>query len=305
LYLSELGPGGAPGAPIRLNDYELASQLAFMLRGAPPDAELFRAAIAGELGAPEARVQQARRLLSLPDTRQQIRRFALEWLEVDGLAQTAKNSQLFPSYEALKPFMLAETEAYVDEVMVRGGASVRSLLAGGFASVGPQMARFYGLSTYGPRASLAGTGRLGVLQQASFLAAHAHEDVTSPVKRGDFVMRKLFCERIKRPAEIGLEVVMPRPVATLTNRELLSQHISDPGCASCHQTLDAIGFTFERFDAMGQHQTSDHGRPVSTSVSLRLPGAAAERGFDSSESLSRALAETPIVSECFARHAFR
>jgi hypothetical protein len=251
-------------------------------------------------------VAQAVRLLTLPHARYQFRRFVLEWLEVDGLLETAKSSLLFPSYDALKPFMLAETESYVDEVMVNGGASVQSLLAGGFASVGPEMARFYGLSTYGPRASLRGTARLGVLQQASFLAAHAHEDVTSPVKRGDFVMRKLLCERLKRPAEIGLEVVMPPPSATLSNRERLVQHIADPGCASCHRTLDSIGFTFEGFDATGAAQSSDHQKPIDARASVRL-GAGNDEPLelDSSAALTQALLKTPTISECFARHAFR
>jgi hypothetical protein len=246
---------------------------------------------------------QARRLLSLSDTRFQFRRFALEWLEVDSLLDTAKSSRLFPDYDALKPFMLAETESYVDEVLVHGGASVQALLAGGFASVGPEMARFYGLHSYGPRAKLAGSGRLGVLQQASFLAAHAHEEQTSPVKRGDFVMRKLLCERVKRPAEIGLEVVMPPPSATLTNRERLSRHVSDPGCAVCHEKLDPIGFTFESFDASGAVQLLDHAQPVKTDAQVRLGASATS--FGSSLELTRALAESPVVSECFARHAFR
>ena len=306
LYVTELGRDATLGARTELDDYEIASELSFMLRGAPPDQALLDAARRGSLTNPAARVAQARRLLSLPDTRYQFRRFALEWLEVDGLLDTAKSSKLFPSYDALKPFMLAETESYVDEVMVHGGASVEALIGGGFASVGPEMARFYGLSTYGPRASLRGTGRLGVLQQASFLAAHAHEDVTSPVKRGDFVMRKLLCERVKRPGEIGLEVVMPPPSATLTNRERMSQHIADPGCAACHTRLDAIGFTFETFDAMGGAQTTDHGKPISAHTSAQLgPSASAPTELDSSAALTRALLETPAISECFARHAFR
>jgi hypothetical protein len=298
LYVTELGP--------RLTDYELASELSYLVRAAPPDAQLLGAAARGELQDPEQRVRQARRLLAMSDSRYQFRRFTLEWLEVDGLLETAKSTQLFPSYEALKPFMLAETESYVDEVLVNGGASVQGLLAGGFASVGPEMARFYGLTTYGPRASLRGTGRLGVLQQASFLAAHAHEDVTSPVKRGDFVLRKLLCERIKRPAEIGLEVVMPPPSPSLSNRERLSRHIADPGCASCHVTLDSIGFTFEGFDASGAAQRLDHGKPVSTRARVRLGQAAPQSlALESSAELTRALLENPTISECFARHAFR
>ena len=304
LYVSELGAGGA--ARVRLTDFEIASELSYTLRGAPPDAELLAAATRGELDRPDARVTQARRLLGMPDTRYQFRRFALEWLEVDRLLDTAKSSELFPTYEALKPFMLAETESYVDEVLVHDGASVQALLAGGFASVGPEMARFYGLKTYGARASLRGTGRIGVLQQASFLAAHAHEDVTSPVKRGDFVMRKLLCEKVKRPAEIGLEVVMPPPSATLTNRDRLSRHIADPGCASCHGTLDAIGFSFESFDASGAAQTRDHGHPIDAHVQVALgQHAAGVSDFTSSEALTRALLQNPVISECFARHAFR
>jgi Protein of unknown function (DUF1592)/Protein of unknown function (DUF1588)/Protein of unknown function (DUF1595)/Protein of unknown function (DUF1587) len=306
LYVTELGGVGVPRQPVRLDDAELASELAFMLTAAPPDAQLLDAAQNGQLRTPHGRSQQALRLLGIPSTRYQFRRFTLEWLEVDGLLDTAKSSQLFPSYDALKPFMLGETENYVDEVMVNGGASVQSLLAGGFASVGPEMAHFYGLNSYGPRASLRGTGRLGVLQQASFLAAHAHEDVTSPVKRGDFVMRKLLCEKLKRPAEIGLEVVMPPPSATLSNRERLSQHIADPGCASCHTTLDALGFTFEDFDAMGAAQTTDHGKPVDAHVDAHLGQSAKQSlALDSSAALTQALLENPTISECFARHAFR
>jgi hypothetical protein len=167
------------------------------------------------------------------------------------------------------------------------------------------MARFYGLETYGARASLAGTGRLGVLQHASFLAAHAHEDVTSPVKRGDFVMRKLLCEKVKRPAEVGLEVIMPPPSEKLTNRERLSQHVADPSCAGCHTTLDAIGYTFETFDAMGRVQTSDNGRPVSSRVTVQLGRGQRPSQLESSATLTQALLDSPIISECFARHAFR
>jgi Protein of unknown function (DUF1588) len=96
--------------------------------------------------------------------------------------------------------------------MVHHGGSVRALLSAGFASVDPPMARFYGLHGYGPEASLSGSGRLGILQQASFLSAHAHEDSSSPVKRGDFVLRRLLCETVKRPGEVGINIVFPEPV---------------------------------------------------------------------------------------------
>jgi hypothetical protein len=199
--------------------------------------------------------------------------------------------------------MLLETQAFVDEVMVHAGASVQSLLGAGFASVEPSMARFYGLSTFGPRAKLAGTGRSGVLQQASFLAAHAHEDSTSPVKRGDFVMRRLLCTPLQRPAELGIDLVIPQPSKTKTTRERFSAHVSDPSCAGCHRALDPLGYAFEGFDAMGRARSVENGTPVDASGSAELSGERVR--FRDSAELTRKLVADPSVEECFARQAFR
>jgi hypothetical protein len=303
LYLTELGPGGPPGTIVTLTPYEIASLLSYTLRGAPPDEPLLSAAATGELLGPAARETQARRLLSLSDTRLHFRQFVLEWLEVDGLARVAKDEKLFPDYENLRSSMLEETTAFADEVMVYAGGSVGALLDARFASVEPGMARFYGLKTWGARASLAGTRRGGVLQQASFLAAHAHEDATSPVRRGDFVLRRLLCVRIPRPAEVGVETVFPPPSRTATTRERFSSHTENPGCRGCHERLDAIGFTFEAFDADGAHRNVDNGKTVDTAARIDLRGETL--AFGDSFDLSRWLAREPQVAECYLRQAYR
>jgi hypothetical protein len=303
LYLTELGSDGASGAHVTLTPHEIAAALSYTLRGAPPDEQLLALADSNSLLDPDAREREARRLIGMSDTRQHFRRFVLEWLEVDGLERTAKSEALAPEYDALKSRMLAETSAFVDEVMVSGGASVRSLLTAGFASVDPPMARFYGLETWGERATLAGTGRAGILQQASFLSAHAHEDATSPVKRGDFVMRRLLCSEVPRPADLGIDLVIPPPSSALTTRERFHAHVADPACQSCHATLDALGFTFEGFDAAGRRRTHENGKRVDT-ASVALVGGARQQ-FASSLELSHSLAKAPEVSDCFARQAFR
>jgi hypothetical protein len=304
LYVTELGAGGPPGSTVVLSPYEIASELSYTLRGGPPDDELLSAAGSGELLHPEARERQARRLLAMSNTREHFRRFVLEWLEVDGLDRTAKSESSFPEYESLKSHMLDETNAFVDEVMVYAGGSVRALLDARFASVDPTMARFYGLGTFGPRASLAKTRRTGILQQASFLAAHAHEDGTSPVKRGDFVLRKLLCKRVPRPTEVGIETVFPPPSKAKTTRERFDAHIGNSACSSCHETLDAVGYTFEGFDAIGASRTIDNDKPIDTSApSLKLAGETVS--FADSLELSRWLAESDVVTDCYLRQAFR
>jgi hypothetical protein len=239
----------------------------------------------------------------MSDTRHHFRRFVLEWLEVDELERTAKSAALHPDYDRLKTHMLAETSAFVDEIMVREGASVSALLTAGFASVDPPLARYYGLKTWGPRASLAGTGRVGVLQQASFLAAHAHEDSTSPVKRGDFVMKKVLCNEVRRPAEFGIEVTIPGPSTALTTRERFSQHVTDATCRGCHESIDSLGFTFEAFDAAGRARSSENGQAIDSATQTAL-GKKPVRLRNSAD-LSRFLAESPDVKACFARQAFR
>jgi hypothetical protein len=304
LYLTELGPDGAKTADtVTLTAYETAALLSYTVRGGPPDEPLLQAAASGALASPDERERQARRLLSLSDTRFHFRRFVLEWLEVDGLEATTKDTSAFPTYDELKDHMLGETAAYSDEVMVFAGGSLRALLDARFASVDPPMARFYGMKTWGARASLASTRRAGVLQQASFLAAHAHEDVTSPVKRGDFVLRRVLCVRLPRPAEVGIDTVFPPPSSAKTTRERFGTHADDPACRGCHDRIDPLGFTFERFDAAGSARTTENGKPVDASARATIAGR--ELSFADSLELSEWLSRDPEAEDCYLRQAFR
>jgi hypothetical protein len=281
---------------VELDDYELASSLAYMVSGAPPDEGLLKLAATGELRDPQVRASQTRRLLGKDETRHNVRRFVLEWLEIDRLEGTAKSPNAYPTYDAVKVAMLQETSDFVDEVMVHEGASVRALLDSGFTSVGPVMARYYGLSAYGPRVKLAGERR-GVLQHASFLSAHAHENDTSPVKRGDFVLRKVLCEPTPRPRELDIEVTIPAPDPAQTTRQRFARHAEDPNCSFCHDKIDGFGFTFEGFDAAGRQREADG------ATAFRLHGESLS--FRNSADVSRFLADDPRTNECFMRHVFR
>lgn len=302
LYLREVGEPVGSGRHA-LTSLEMGSSLAFLVTGGPPDAELLEAAERGTLVDPAVRAAQARRLLAKSDTRHHFRRFVLEWLEVDQLAEIGKDADLAPRFEKLKPHMLDETRAFVDEVMVHEGASIRALLSAGFASVDPKMARYYGLDAYGPRVSLKNSSRFGILQQASFLAAHAHEDITSPVKRGDFVMRKLLCTTLPRPQELNIEVTIPAPTPTQTTRERFTDHVTNTSCQACHAQIDPLGYTFENFDAAGHERTEQNGKAIVTRAAVELDGERYDFG-DSTE-LTRWLAQNPTTHACFARHAFR
>jgi hypothetical protein len=306
LYLSELGSGSSPSAGVTLlAPYEIASSLAYAVSGAPPDARLLELATRPlPLLDPEVRAREARRLLSLSSTRHHFRQFVLEWLEVDQLERTAKSVSLVPNYDDVKGHMLAETSRFVDEVMVHGGASLASLLAAGFTSPDATMASYYGIPGFaGPRVSLARQGRVGVLEHASFLSAHAYEDVTSPIKRGDFVLRRVLCVDLPRPGELGIDTTLPPRDEHTTTRARFVAHTSSSSCRSCHTLIDPLGFSFEGFDAAGRRRTREHERPISTQGELTLGGH--QLSFRDSAELATELSRLPEARGCFAKQALR
>lgn len=302
-HVSELGTGRDQTDVVRLSPFEIADQIALVMRGTLADAPLLAAARGGNLDDGAVRRDHARRLLGQSDSREHYREFVLGWLEVDRLLQTAKSPAVFERYEAFKPHMLAETERFTDAVFMSHGASVNQLLGAGFVSVDPEMAVFYGLSSFGAEVPSRAVGRVGVLQHASFLASHSQADTTSPVLRGDFVLRKVLCQRLPRPAELDIEVVMPRPRRDMTRREQFALHGADPQCAECHDQIDGLGLTLEVFDAAGRRRETELGRPVRSDGKVLYRGA--EQRFADSEELVRWLVGREETRECFARQLFR
>jgi hypothetical protein len=303
LYLSELGTGG--GATVRLADHEIASVLSYLLTGAPPDDALIAAADAGQLTSPEARQAAARRLLGLPAARAQVRRFVAEWLGLDALSATGKDQAVYPMFAELRPLMQQETDAFVEEAVFADSGTLGRLLTADYTVVDPKLAAFYGAAGgAGARASLAAGPRRGILDQAAFLATHAHTDESAPVKRGAEVRRKLLCQTMPLPQDLNIVVVPPKPDPSLTTRQRFAAHSNNALCAGCHTLIDPIGFSFESFDGMGAYRTTENGKPVDTTGVL-TEAEDADGPFADSAALAARLAGSAIARRCFARQLFR
>jgi hypothetical protein len=304
LYVNELGTAVSSELAM-LRSEDAASVLAYMFTGGPPDEPLLRAGIEGRLGSPAERAEQAWRLLGRSETRFQFRRFVREWLGLDPLESLTKP---VADDRQLRLGLLAETDAFVDEVFMYEGASLDRLLLAEFTVIPASLRAFEGLpaaragETYG-RVSLAGSARLGLLQQPSFLAVHSHEQETAPVLRGKAILERLLCVELPRPSELGLVVNFPLPDPRLTTRERHARHTEDVTCRSCHRTIDALGNTFENFDFVGRQRQTENQRAVDTRTDY--DGPAGPQSFKDSRDVSRWLAASPRAHECFARQAFR
>jgi hypothetical protein len=300
LYLTELGPPGAAGVAA-LTGEELATSLAFLLTGGPPADALLQQGRDGGLATAEARAAAGRALLATPEGHAQVQRLVLEWLGADGVGQSPKDAVLFPGWLGVRADVLAESQAIVDRVVFEGDGRLETLLSTDTTTVSPALASWYGLSASGTVPFPA--PRRGLLLAAGFLASAAHPAATAPVKRGSMVRKRLLCQELTVPTNLG-PINVPPPDPTRTTRERFAVHSQSGVCAGCHALLDPIGFALEPFDAAGQYRTTENGKPIDPSGTLVSAGDA-NGAFTDAVGLVQRLAPSATVRQCFPRQLYR
>ncbi|MGK4002409.1 DUF1592 domain-containing protein [Sorangium sp. So ce1036] len=300
LYLTELGDGSG-GEVLTLTPHELASSLSYLVTAGPPDDALLEAATSGALLTPEGREAEVRRLLQTSPARERLVRVVREWLGVDRIAVTGKDSNVYPAFAGAREAMERETEQFVSEVLWGSTGTVGELLGADWSVIEAPLDQVYGA---------AGTGRVtlpnrrGLLNQGAFLSVYAHATETAPVLRGVAVLRRVACTDIPSPVELNINVVPPVPDPTKTTRERFEVHATDAECRGCHNLIDPFGFSFEAFDGMGMARTTDNGHPVDSAVTVAM-GADFDGAYPDSNALAVTLSTSPTVRSCFARNVFR
>ena len=198
LFRHREGPGGGRRAePGRiLTDHELASRLSYFLWASMPDDELLDLADRGRLRGPAVLEAQVRRMLKDPKAGALVEGFGGQWLQFRALESVAPDRERFPDFENnLRLAMRRETELFF-EGLVREDRSLLDLIDGRYTFVNERLARHYGIAgVKGPefrRVDLTGTGRGGVLTQASVLTVSSYATRTSPVLRGKWILENLL-----------------------------------------------------------------------------------------------------------------
>ena len=306
LYVTEIGNGLlTPEGLVALTPHELAASLSLLLTSAPPDDDLGRKAAAGVLSDPAEREAEARRLFQTnPLAQATVVRLVREWLGIDGIRESGKDSILYSEYASEKPRIIAESEDFVRAVAFESTGTVSELF-GATWTVNSGPLSMYQPTGSGPITDSSALGdRVGILNQAAFLATYAGAQESHPIFRGVAVARRVICYALDSPGSLDLEVVPPAPDPLKTTRERFSVHPADTACAGCHDLIDPLGFAFEHFDAMGRYRELDNARPVDSAVDVEL-GAGFDGPYADSNDLARALAASDTVRECFARFMFR
>jgi hypothetical protein len=306
LYVTELGEPGATGSPFTMTANEIASATSYLLTSGPPDDALLAKAAAGALATSEGRESEARRLLATGAGQARLVQVVREWLGIEDVAHREKASSVYPAFAGVAQSMETESRAFVAEVLNNSTGTLTELLTADWTIVDPPLAAVYGVTAAGTgqRTSLTAVPRRGILTQGAFLSVFATNNGSHPVYRGVAIMRRIACLPVQDPGALGIVVNFPAADPSKTTRERFDSHAADPGCASCHTSIDSFGFALESFDGMGKLRTMDNGKPVDSSVTIKL-GSELDGTYPDGVALASALARSASVKTCLARQIFR
>jgi uncharacterized protein DUF1592/uncharacterized protein DUF1588/uncharacterized protein DUF1587/uncharacterized protein DUF1585/predicted xylan-binding protein with Ca-dependent carbohydrate-binding module/uncharacterized protein DUF1595 len=259
-----------------LDDWELATRLAYFLTSAPPDAILRARAAAGQLtsgssesSAVEVLRGEVDRLLQTPASRSFVRNFAGQWLQLRNLDRIAIDTERFPEWNIeLREAMKLESYLLFEAVL-REDRDVRELLDADFTFVNQELAEHYGIDEVQGkehrRVSLASGRRAGLLGHASVLTITSNPARTSPVKRGKWILENLLGAPPPPPPADAGALDESKLVSASSLREQLAEHRARPDCAVCHDAMDPLGLGLENFGPIGNWREQDQGGAIDSS----------------------------------------
>jgi hypothetical protein len=269
IYRREIG--SQQNGEFVLTQFEVASELSYMLTNNPPDQQLMEAARNNQLGSNEQILAHAERLLATAEAEDVLSGFVTAWLDIDRLVGKVKAG--VDISDGLRQAMLEETRQLFLQVFNEGG-TIGDLFSATYSFMNQELSSFYGLNLASgaefQQVDISGGVRVpGVLGHASYLAAHALADNSSPVQRAFVVRERLLCNNLP-DVPTNLDTNLKPQAADATSRERYQAHSSNAVCYNCHQLMDPVGFTFESYDGYGRFRSTEAGKPVDTSGGLPL-----------------------------------
>jgi mono/diheme cytochrome c family protein len=315
--------GGPDGMAV---DHDVASRLSYLLWNTMPDAALFDAAAKGELKTSDGRMKAARRMIDDPRAKQAVDEFFDEWLRLDRVqnAVKARAADFTPEVAAA----MAEETRTLLQYLVWNDKSFMEALTADYTFVSSDLAALYKVPAPPGEFEMvklpATAHRAGILGHGSFLASTAGPTATSPTSRGIFIRERLLCQHVPPPPP-GVNQTLPEPTdptSARTRRQLMTAHVENATCASCHRLMDPIGFGLENFDAIGRWRDKETivlpgrgageggGRGKANNVALSIDTQGEIAGipnstFSDATQAGRILAGSPVCQKCIVRQMFR
>jgi hypothetical protein len=296
VYRSEIGVANAGHYALTQN--EIATELAYSFGGSTPSPDLLAKAAAGALATPNARLAEARNLLTTANGKEAVRELFREW---SGYALVKARTKTNTAFTGMADDMTSETQQFIDDVVFTHNGTLSDLLTAPYTFLDAKLATYYGYGAQSAafaRADRPANWGIGLLAQGSLLAANAHADATSPTWRGLLVFQKMFCNTKPKPPASVPSIAAPSPGVTTTRQRYETSHIANPTCSACHTKWDPIGFAFEHFDEVGRYRADEGGLAIDTTGYALDDTGKKTLTFNGATDLATQLASDPAVTDC-------
>lgn len=262
------------GATFAIDDYAIASRLSYALWQTMPDDTLFQLAQTGQLHEPATLQAQVARMLKDPRVSNMLQSLRDDWAGLLTLADP--KGTLVGLSDDVRAAMVGEVDAFLQD-LVTSDKSFLEVLTGKYAFVNQTMATYYGVAFPGtdPTAYVQvalPADRTGLVTTPGILTATAGDVAyTHPVHRGHWLTQKITCTPPSLPPNNTNETFSNPSTAGESPRQALAQHTSNPACAGCHVSMDALGLGLENYDPFGLWRTTYPNVPGPIDASGTLP----------------------------------
>jgi hypothetical protein len=313
LYRTELGttPAAATAtspAGVPLTQNELATELAFFLTDAPPDATLLDLANRGMLTAANVPAQVSR-IMATQAAKDWLSTIMFTFYKLNLLynVATTVDGSLFPEFNGqLLTDMHTEAQKFLDNALWGGNlvdllTSRTTFLNSNLASVLYKVPVPAGASaTNFVQTTLPADQRAGMLTNAGFLTSRARSNRGSVVARGLVIQETMLCIVTPGPPD-SLKSAVAAAMNSLDTQTVHQQVASRANgiCGACHSHFDPFGLVLDNYDDIGKYRTIDDlGGPVdsTTSMPVELGGEPVTNAID----FAQKLAANPGFTNCMA-----
>ncbi len=303
---SPLAPGGR-GVGGEGDPFDVASRISFGLWDSLPDAALNKAAADGQLKTRADVIREAERMMADRRARAKMRTFFLRWLQLDEVAELAKDAKHFPGFDAnVVTDLQSSLEIFLDEVMWSDRSDYRQLLLVDHLHLNGRLAKLYGgdLPADGPFSKVTFTSgeRVGLLTHPFLFANYSYAATSSPIHRGVFLARNVLGVTLRQPPD-AFTPLAPELHPKLNTRERITLQTSPKDCRSCHGIINPLGFTLENFDAIGRLRDIENGKPIDPTGSFTTRSGTTEK-FNGARDLAKYVANSDEAHEAFVARMF-
>ena len=125
---------------------------------------------------------------------------------------------------------------------------------------------------------------------------------SSPIHRGVFLARSLLGVTLKPPPEAAAPLAASLH-PSLNTRERVALQTKGGACMTCHGTINSLGFTLERFDAVGRLREKDNAKLIDSN-GWYVARDGKKVTLENASGLGRYLANSPDAHRAFTEHLF-